>query len=297
LLVHAEQGLGDAIQFARYLSLLATRGASVVFEVMPSLVALMRSLPVGAIIAPTPPEAPLPAIRASVRSEPPPLRIVARGGPLPTADYHCPLLSLPLAFDTRIDTVPNTVPYLAADPAGVAAWASRLQSLSGLRVGIAWQGNLHVEQLIWARGRSIPLAALAPLADIPGVSLVCLQKGPGYEQLREVPFRKRILDLGDDFDSGPDAFLDTAAVMSSLDLIITSDTSVAHLAGALARPTWVVLNASPDWRWLLDRTDSPWYPTMRLFRQSDRTSGWEPVIAELVAALAAAAPTSPPAHR
>jgi hypothetical protein len=161
-----------------------------------------------------------------------------------------------------------------------------LQQLSGLRVGIAWQGNPQVERLVWARGRSIPLAALAPLAELPGVSLVSLQKGPGSEQLRDVPFCDRVLDLGDDLDRGPDAFLDTAALMASLDLIITSDTSIAHLAGALARPTWVALNASPDWRWLLDRTDSPWYPTMRLFRQPDRNNGWDPVIAELATALA-----------
>jgi hypothetical protein len=273
LLVHAEQGLGDAIQFARYLGPLIEQGATVVFEVMPSLVALLRSLP--AAISSIAPGEPLP----------PTLRIVARGEPLPLVDYYCPLLSLPLAFDTQLDTIPAAVPYLAADPARIASWAPRLQQLPGLRVGIAWQGNLQVERLIWARGRSIPLAAFAPLADLPGVSLVSLQKGPGSEQLRDVSFRDRVLDLGDDLDCGPDAFLDTAAVMVSLDLIITSDTSIAHLAGALARPTWVALNASPDWRWLLDRTDSPWYPTMRLFRQPARNSGWDPVIAELATAL------------
>jgi hypothetical protein len=216
----------------------------------------------------------------------PGLRIIARGEPLPPVDYHCPLLSLPLAFDTLLDTIPAAVPYLAADPGRAASWAPRLQQLPGLRVGIAWQGNLQVERLVWARGRSIPLTAFAPLAKLPGVSLVSLQKGPGAEQLRDVSFRDRIFDLGDDLDRGPNAFLDTAAIMGGLDLIITSDTSIAHLAGALARPTWVALNASPDWRWLLDRTDSPWYPTMRLFRQSATNSGWEPLIAELATALA-----------
>src|SRR6185312_17150176 len=121
----------------------------------------------------------------------------------------------------------------------------------------------------------MPLKVLAPLAEIPGVSLVSLQKGPGAEQLHEAPFRDRILDLGEDLDRGPDAFLDTAAVMAGLDLIISSDTSIAHLAGALARPVWVALNAAPDWRWLLDRADSPWYPTMRLFRQPDTNRSWE----------------------
>jgi len=268
LLVHAEQGLGDTIQFARYLPLLVERGAHVVFEVMPQLEALLRSLPPGA-------------------STPRPyLEIIARGERLPPADYHCPLLSLPLALDTQLDSIPNEVPYLSADPTRIATWAAKLQKLPGFRVGIAWQGNMQVERLIWARGRSVPLKALAPLAQIPGVSLVSLQKGPGAEQLREVPFRDRILDLGEELDGGSEAFLDTAAVMASLDLIISSDTSVAHLAGALARPVWIALNAAADWRWLLERTDSPWYPTMRLFRQTDRAKGWEPVVAAMAAALA-----------
>src|SRR4029077_1567506 len=135
LLVHAEQGLDDVIQFCRYLPLLAARGATVAFEVMPSLKALLRTLP-GAI------------------------RIVGRGEQLPPVDYYCPLLSLPLAFNTRLDTIPAQVPYLAAEPERIAHWTPRLRSLPGLRVGIAWQGNLAVEKLIWARGRSIPLAVL-----------------------------------------------------------------------------------------------------------------------------------------
>ena len=260
LLVHAEQGLGDTIQFARYLPLLVEKGAAVVFEVMPQLKALMSSLS-GAVLT------------------------RARGESLPPVDYHCPLVSLPLEFGTQLTNIPNSVPYLAADPARVASWANRLQGLPGLRVGIAWQGNVQVERLIWARGRSIPLTALAPLAGVADVSLVSLQKGAGAAQLREVSFRERILDLDGELDIGSDAFVDTAAVMAGLDLVITSDTSIAHLAGALGRPVWVALNASADWRWLLKRTDSPWYPTMRLFRQSDRASGWDTVAAELVSAL------------
>ncbi len=289
LLVHAEQGLGDTIQFVRYLPLLVEKGASVVFEVMPQLMALLRSLPAGTARSGTA----TPGIRARSALTPgaatppgPRVEIVARGEPLPPADYHCPLLSLPFVLDTQLDSIPNEVPYLFADPARVATWSTTLRKLPGLRVGIAWQGNPQVERLIWARGRSIPLRSLAPLAEIPGVSLVSLQKGPGAEQLREVPFRERILDLGEELDRGSDAFLDTAAIMAGLDFIITSDTSIAHLAGALARPVWVALNAAADWRWLLDRNDSPWYPTMRLFRQPDRARGWEPVIAAIVAALA-----------
>jgi tetratricopeptide (TPR) repeat protein len=259
LLVHAEQGLGDVIQFCRYLPLLAAQGASVVFEVMPSLKALLRTLPAA-------------------------IRLVGRGEPLPPVDYYCPLLSLPLAFDTRLDTIPAQVPYLAAEQPRTASWMQRLGALPGLRVGIAWQGNLAVERLIWARGRSIPLAALEPLAQLPGVSLVSLQKGPGLEQLRNVPFADQIIDLSADLDRGPYSFLDTAAVMAGLDLVISSDTSIAHLAGALGRPVWTVLAASPEWRWGLERSDCPWYPSMRLFRQTV-DGDWNTVVAAIAQAL------------
>ncbi|MBV8806171.1 MAG: glycosyltransferase family protein, partial [Sinobacteraceae bacterium] len=259
LLVYAEQGLGDVIQFCRYLPLLSAQGASVVFEVMPSLEPLLRSLPG-------------------------PIQLVGRGESLPPVDHHCPLLSLPLALNTRLDTIPAQVPYLTAEPERIAHWRQRLRALAGLRVGIAWQGNPAVEKLIWARGRSIPLAVLEPLAQLPGVSLVSLQKGPGLEQLRNVPFAERIVDLSGELDFGPGAFLDTAAVIAGLDLVISSDTSVAHLAGALGRPVWVVLAASPEWRWGLERSDSPWYPTMRLFRQTaDRD--WTVVLAAIMEAL------------
>jgi len=266
LLVHAEQGLGDTFQFCRYLPLLAAQGAKIVFEVMPTLKALLRSLP----------------------DE---IQVYARGERLPPADYHCPLLSLPLAFDTQLQTIPRDVPYLSPEPQRVTQWSARLQGLAGLRVGIAWQGNPGVEKLIWARGRSLPLEMLKPLADLSSISLVSLQKGTGVEQLRDCTFRDRILDLGSDFDHGPDAFLDTAAVMANLDLVISSDTSVVHLAGALGRPVWVALSATPDWRWMRERSDSPWYPTMRLFRQSG--GGWDEVVADVAAALAPLAAGGP----
>ena len=258
LLVHAEQGLGDTMHFCRYLPMLAARGIDVVFEVMPQLTSLMRTLP-GSV------------------------RITARGEPPPPFDYQCPLLSLPLALATDLGSIPSQTPYLAVDPQRAAHWNSLIRAIPGLRVGIAWQGNPHVERLVWARGRSMPLALLAPLAKIPGVSLVSLQKGAGSEQLKDAGFP--VLDLGPEFDGGPDAFLDAAAVVSALDLVISTDTSVAHLAGALARPIWTALPLVPEWRWLLDRSDSPWYPTMRLFRQP-RRGDWEPVAAALAAALA-----------
>jgi Glycosyltransferase family 9 (heptosyltransferase) len=184
-------------------------------------------------------------------------------------------------------TIPAELAYLSADPQRIARWGPRVAGLTGLKVGIAWQGNPSVERLIWARGRSIPLAALAPLAALPGVSLVSLQKGAGAEQLLQVPFRQHVLDLGPEFDGGPDAFLDAAAVMASLDLVICSDTSIAHLAGSLGRPVWTLLHTTPDWRWLLGRTDSPWYSTMRLFRQSG--GGWGDSVGAVAAELASIA--------
>jgi tetratricopeptide (TPR) repeat protein len=260
LLVHAEQGLGDAIQFCRYLPLLVAQGADLIFEVMPALKALLSSLPG-------------------------PIRIIARGEPVPAADYQCPLLSLPLVLGTDAGTIPAPGAYLAAEPQRLERWRARLAALPGLRVGIAWQGNLAVEQLIWARGRSMPLAQLAPLAQLPGVSLISLQKGAGAQQIRTVDFGSRIIDLGQEIDQSQDAFLDTAAVMAHLDLIISTDTSIAHLAGALARPAWIALSSAPEWRWLLERSDSPWYPTFRLFRQR-RRGDWRSVVTPMAEALA-----------
>jgi tetratricopeptide (TPR) repeat protein len=259
LLVHAEQGLGDVIQFCRYVRLLVSQGNDVVFEVMPSLKALMRSLPEE-------------------------VRLVGRGEPLPAVDYHCPLLSLPGILGTELGTVPAVVPYLAAEPARIEKWRSRIEAIPGLRVGIAWQGTRAVEQLIWARGRSMPLAELAPLAQLPGVSLISLQKGEGALQIRDVDFGSRIVDLDPEMDQADEAFLDTAAVMAHLDLVISTDTSIAHLAGALARPAWIALLSAPEWRWLLERSDSPWYPTLRLYRQR-RRGNWRSVVTAMAEAI------------
>ncbi len=171
-----------------------------------------------------------------------------------------------------------------AEPDAVVRWRARLGD-SGFRVGIAWQGNPSRRE---DGGRSIRLEHYLPLASVPGVRLISLQKdvgpkGVGTEQLSPT---MPIENLGEDFDSGPDGFIDTAAVMMNLDLVITSDTAVAHLAGALGRPVWVALRAVPDWRFMLERTDSPWYPTMRLFRQTVRDA-WGPVFASMREALVA----------
>jgi len=201
------------------------------------------------------------------------------GDPLPPFDLACPLMSLPAILGTTEATIPATVPYLSAEPDAVARWKARVGE-HGFRVGIAWQGNPSRRE---DRGRSIGLEQFLPLASVPGVRLISLQKDDGVEQLTP---GMTVETLGADFDSGPDGFIDTAAVMMNLDLVITSDTAIPHLAGALGRPVWVALRAVPDWRFMLGRADSPWYPTMRLFRQSARDQ-WGPVFASIKSALAA----------
>jgi hypothetical protein len=251
LLVFSEQGLGDVIQFVRYLPLLAERGGKIAFLVPAKLTRLLR-----------------PSIRA--------LEIISALNEVHHLDLQVALISLPFRFDTELSSVPNKVPYLKAEPELEARWSARIGA-HGFKIGIAWQGNPSgtIDE-----GRSVPLQDFVPLSRIPGVRLISLQKHVGLDQLADLPKDAEIETLDDDFDSGPDAFIDTAAVMTTLDLIITADTSIAHLAGALGRPTWVALKHVPDWRWLLDREDCPWYPTMRLFRQP-RRDDWASVFARI----------------
>ena len=260
ILVHAEQGLGDALQFCRYLPLLEARAQHVFFEVPATLGRLMRSLPMR-------------------------VTLLVAGEPLPQADYHCPLLSLPLAFGTEAHTIPGGVPYLKADAAAIDEWRTRLLALPGFKVGVNWQGHAGTENQPWIRGRSFALDSMAPLARVPGVSLVSLQKGAAAVERAEVEFGAALAQLTDPMDTGPEALVETAALMCALDLVITSDTSVAHLAGALGVPVWVVLQSVPDWRWLLERGDSPWYPTARLFRQ-DENGDWSQVFSRVAQELA-----------
>jgi tetratricopeptide (TPR) repeat protein len=261
ILVLDEQGLGDVIQFSRYLPLLAQRGGDVTFLCRGSLLRLLRtSLPAG-------------------------VRLVGTDAGLAegeTFDFEIPLASLPKAFGTDLASIPAAVSYLVPEPDLAAKWAERVGG-QGLRVGICWQGNPNPR----ADGaRAVPLSFFAPLAEIEGVRLISLQKHAGAEQLAASGSSLKIESLGDEFDSGPDAFIDTAAVLSSLDLVVTCDTSVAHLAGALGRPVWVALKRIPDWRWLLECDDTPWYPTMRLFRQTVRGE-WGDVFDRIAADLAA----------
>ncbi|WP_428490183.1 tetratricopeptide repeat protein [Rhodopila sp.] len=253
LLIHTEQGLGDVIQFARYLP--ALRG--------PRIGGPVRF------------EAPARLIRLLSGNQAMPPMVAADAAPLLT-DTVAPLMSLP----ARTDLVPADPPYLFAEPDRVAAWAKRIGG-DGFRVGINWQG---FRGRLEDRGRSFPLTLFRRLAEVRGVRLISLQKGDGEDQVATAGFVLRTLD---GLDDGPDGFLDTAAVMAALDLVITSDTAIAHLAGALGRPVWVALRRVPDWRWMLDRTDSPWYPTMRLFRQS-RDGDWGSVFAAIAEALAGA---------
>jgi hypothetical protein len=187
---------------------------------------------------------------------------------------------LPGILNTSIETVPAETPYLAARPELVEHWRGKLSGFDGLTVGITWQGNPNYSL---DRLRSIPLRCFAPLAQVPGVRLISLQKPPGTEQLAEVRELFPVTDFGDELDQGG-AFLDTAAVMKNLDLVITSDTATAHLAGALSVPVWVALRFAPDWRWMRGRPDSPWYPTMRLFRQR-KPGDWHGVFEEIKDAL------------
>jgi tetratricopeptide (TPR) repeat protein len=251
ILLNCEQGFGDTIQFCRYVPLVVERGARVILEVQQPLRGLMASL-TGAT------------------------QVISRGDPLPYFDINCPLLSLPLALGTRLETIPSEVPYLHVSPQAVMDWGNRLGPKSRPRIGLAWSGlpkhnNDH--------NRSISLSALLPLMDIDA-TFVSLQKDVRPADAIVLNERSDLLHFGDALKD----FSDTAALISNLDLVVSIDTSVVHLAGALAKPFWVMLPFTPDWRWLLDRDDSPWYPTARLFRQ-DETHAWDNVILRMRTAL------------
>lgn len=252
VLLHAEQGLGDTLQFCRYAQRVSALGARVVLECPRALASLLKTLP-GVDI------------------------LVSTGDVLPHFDFHCPLASLPMAFNTRLDCVPAPIPYLYPEQDRVHRWGQGLSD--GFRIGVCWQGQpSQIDQ-----GRSFPLKMLKPLGKIPAVRLISLHKGAGEAQLQDLPPGMTVESLGPHLDEDG-AFLDTAAVMKHCHLVITSDTAIAHLAGALGVPVWVALKYVPDWRWLLHRSDSPWYPTMRLFRQS-APGDWEPVFSEMAVSL------------
>jgi tetratricopeptide (TPR) repeat protein len=257
LLVHAEQGLGDTLHFCRYLPRVAAR-CRLVVEVQRPLHRLIAGMP---------------GIDA----------VVVRGEALPPFDAQCPMMSLPRLFGTVLETIPAAIPYLAPDPAEAARWRMRLTGLPGLRVGLVWAGGVRPDQpelaAVDAR-RSIGLAPLAPLATVPGVSFLSLQKGPPATQAATPPDGMTLHDFTEELDD----FADTAALVEALDLVISVDTSVVHLAGALGKPVWLLNRFDTCWRWLQDRDDSPWYPTLRQFRQTV-PGDWASVVAAIAAAL------------
>jgi len=261
ILLHGEQGYGDMLQFCRYAPLvaaLAGPGANVVLEVPIHLARLLRTMPGPQLVIP--------------QTEAP-----------PAFDVHCPLLSLPLALGTTLETIPAVVPYLFADPDQERAWRIRLAALPGLRVGLVWGGNPRPDDPVATAidpRRSIALARLAPLGAVPGVSFVSLQKGDRATEAKAPPPGMVLHDWTDELWD----FADTAALIAGLDLVISVDTSVVHLAGALGKPVWVLNRYDACWRWLHGRTDSPWYPTARLFGQPSY-GDWDSVIAEVAAAL------------
>ena len=258
ILLAFEQGLGDTLQFIRYAPLVKQRGATVVVACQKPLLGLLAGC-------------------SGID------HLVAFEEAWPEHDVHAMLLSLPRIFGTTLETIPGNVPYLSADARLVERWRQELGGQKGFKVGIVWQGN---RQHRWDKYRSVPLEQFAPLARLAGVHLYSLQKGSGIEQLQTRPEPFPITDLGSRLDESSGAFLDTAAVMKNLDLVITADTAAAHLAGALGVPVWVALWSAPDWRWLLQREDSPWFPTMRLFRQT-ALGDWAGVFQRLAAALQA----------
>ncbi len=256
ILLHAEQGFGDTMQFVRYLPLVAARGASIVLEVQGELTRLLSCLPGIATV-------------------------VARNAPLPHFDYHCPLLSLPLACATELATVPAEIPYIAAAEADVAWWRARLPQRRP-RIGLAWSGTRSHDNDL---NRSMRLAMLAPLLELPGVTIVSLQHEVREEDAAFLEGRAEVVQIAPSFRD----FADTAAVIASLDAVVSVDTAVAHLAGAMGKPLLLLLPFAADFRWLRERRDSPWYPSARLYRQpvfGDWTSAVDELREDLVNFLA-----------
>jgi tetratricopeptide (TPR) repeat protein len=252
VLLHAEQGFGDTIQFARYVPLLAAAGPKkIVLEVQSELTALLARLAGDATL-------------------------IARGEALPPFDVHCPLGSLPLAMGTDFTDVPAPIPYLSADGGAVAKWSARLGAIERPRIALAWSGNAgHYND----HNRSIPFPRLVPLLGLPA-RFISVQRDLRQEDAERLAAEPRVTHLGGDLEN----FTDTAAVLAQCDLVIGADTAVAHLAGAMGRPLWVLIPFAPDWRWTLNGETSPWYPAARLFRQT-ALGDWDNVVARVAAEL------------
>lgn len=255
ILLQCEQGFGDSLQFCRYVPLVAARADRVAFEVPAGLARLMGSLSGD-------------------------VEIVIRGRDLPQTDLRAGLLSLPRltgAGATTLETIPSDVPYLAPQPRLAARWRRRIETAEGVRIGIAWAGNPNRQD---DRMRSCPVVLLSGMPELPGISWFNLQKDMPEDAGESRAFARRLIDLAADFSD----FADTAAAIQALDLVITVDTAVAHLAGALGKPVWTMLGYAADWRYLRDRQDCPWYPSMRLYRQP-QPGDWAATIARIEADL------------
>lgn len=259
ILVHHEEGFGDTIQFLRYIPMLARVGAKVMVWMPEELARLVRFIP-GIV------------------------QLFSGNVQLPIFDYHCPIISLPRVFDTVLETIPAAIPYIHPDPALSRSWAARLPPSPGRRIGLVWSGEprpYDLAALALDRRRSLPLASLAPLAEVSNIGWISLQKGDRASDAATPPAGMAIHDPMHEVRD----FADTAAIVANLDLVISVDTSVAHLAGAMGKPVFLLDRADNCWRWLSGRNDSPWYPSLRIFRQH-RAGDWEPVIQEVTAALA-----------
>ncbi|MCA9120933.1 MAG: glycosyltransferase family protein [Planctomycetaceae bacterium] len=258
ILLHHEQGLGDTIQFVRYAAVLKQMGAARV--VVKTQKPLMKLLATGEGID----------------------ELVCADASLPPFDVHVPMLSVPGILKTNFETIPGQVPYIHPDPNLIASWKQRLAEYDGFKVGISWQGSpdFHADAQ-----RSIPLRHFSQVAAVPGVRLVNFQKGFGVEQIDALKGEFEVIDFGEELDRDSGPFMDTAAIMRNLDLVIAPDTSMIHLAGAVAAPAMIALSLSPDWRWFLKRDDSPWYPTVQLFRQN-KLGDWEETFTRIAAAVA-----------
>jgi tetratricopeptide (TPR) repeat protein len=251
ILLHAEQGYGDTIQFCRYVPEVARRGARVVLEVQAGLESLLKDL-------------------SGVH------RILVRGQPLPECDFHCPLLTLPLAFNSSLATIPGAVPYLFADSGRSAAWSGKLGRRTRPRVGLVWSGsNVHAND----RQRSIPLSSMLGLIS-DRADFISLQKEIRDPDRQVLEQHGKIAFPGQELSD----FRETAALLSNLDLVVSVDTAAAHLAGALGKPLWLLLPHIPDWRWMHDRADSPWYPSARLWRQKAE-GDWNSILEEMATEL------------
>ncbi len=259
ILVHAEYGLGDTLQFLRFLPQVKERGGRIIFECPSALLELLQ----GAAFVD---------------------QLLPAGQEPPHFDLQIPLMSLAGLFDVTLASLPGKMPHLAVDSERSKHWQAELNVLDGFKIGIVWQGNPTQKD---DRHRSVRLAQFAPLAKVPGVRLVSLQVGPGQEQLKQVPFP--VTDLGCRFN--PDSLTDLAATLPCLDLVVTVCTSVAHLAGAMGIPVWVALRHVPYWIWLMDRADSPWYPSTRLFRQKN-AGAWDEVFEQITREIATFSPGS-----